>query len=458
MWCAIYLLCLLFAGWGIVVRLGWGRSRLESLGLIACMGPGIVGMGLIVLSMLGVTPSRAEIFILSGIIGLSGFLPWRSAPPPMRGPSEDQDRTPKWWLGLCLLAIGYSAYVVALDAFVYPTVEWDAFAIWQLKSKILTDQPLVPRPQYFTDVSRGYSHLGYPILVPMISAGEHAMAGSLDDEKEKAPLYLLYLGMGAVVYGAIRRPRGGFAAITTTALVMAVPKMLVVAGNGTADVPLTAFYACSLVCLLNWQQDRRTADLILTAIFTIFIAWTKQEGLEVALINVAAVFALAPRRPLAWAGFAAAVGLAYLPWYLYSHDLPRTDENYFGHLQISVLIGNLSRLPTVILGFLGSAFDWDTWCVFWFALGAAALLEIRRIREPAVALLWILLIAHFLAYLPPYIVVMNWNYRELMAVTQDRLLLHIAPAAALLIGLQFPRLKRLEPNGGRVYPPYAQAM
>jgi 4-amino-4-deoxy-L-arabinose transferase-like glycosyltransferase len=331
---------------------------------------------------------------------------------------------------------------VALDTCVYPTFDWDAFAIWQLKSKLLATEALTPRPAYFTDVSRSFSHLRYPILMPMICAGEHVMAGRLDDELEKSPLILLYLGMGAVVYSAIKVRRGKLAAITATTLLMCTPFMMGAAGNGTADVPLAAFYAGTLVSLLNWQQDRRACDLALCALLSICMAWTKQEGLYLAAINAAAVFGIAPRRPKAWIGFAAALGLAYLPWHIFAHPLPRTDENYTGHLHIGEIVAHLPRVRPVVHGFLVRAFYWDDWCVFWFALPAVALLERARLRRAPVALLWFLLLMHCLLNITPFVLVTNWILYQLMAVTQNRLMLHAAPAAALIIGLQWPRVRR----------------
>jgi hypothetical protein len=457
MWCAIYLACLMVVGWGVVVRFGRERSRLESLGLSAVMGPGIAGMVLIGLSLLGMKPGRASIFILTGAAAISGMTARRSAQSPA-ATVEDGDRAPAWWVGICLIVMAYSAHAVAMEAFVYTTYDWDGYGIWQLKAKVLTHEALSPRPVYFTEVSRSYSHLRYPILVPMISAGEKVMSGRLDDEKAKSPFFLMYLGVSAAVYGAIRVRRGSMAAITATALLMSAPEILATAGRGTADLPLGAFWGCSLICLLNWQRDRRCADLAMFGLFTIFICWTKQEGVPLAILNVLAVVALAPKRPKIWLTLTLAVGLAYLPWLLFIRGLPKTDENYLGHLHANEFVENIWRVGPAILGFLKRAFDWRNWDVFWYALVAIALLEWRRFKAPGVALLWILLAAHFLIYLPPYVIVANWDFHELMRITQDRLMVHIAPAAALLIGLQWPMLRRAitlrEPGIHRPQPAY----
>jgi hypothetical protein len=439
MWCALYLLCLIIVGYAVAARLARGRSALETVGLALCAGPGIMGLALIAISFSGFKPTRLIIFAITLLAAATLAIPCKFAKPPARA-CEEEDRTPRWWLAVCILALGYSTTVVATDTFVYPTIEWDAFSIWQLKSKFLATGPLTPRPAYFTDISRSYSHLKYPILVSMISAGEHAMSGRIDDELEKSPEFLLYLGLGAAVFAAVARRRGYFAAITATTLLMTTSRMIVVAGNGSADLSLAVFSGCSAISLINWLEDRRTPDLILTALFTIFMTWTKQEGLPLALINGIAVLAIAAKRPKFWLTFAIVVVAAFLPWYLYTLPLPRTDENYTGHLHLSEAIGNISRLGMVLTGFVTSMCDWDNWCIFWYALPAVAVLEKQRFRQPTIKLLWALLIAHLLIYVPPYLIVANWNVRDLMGVTQNRLLLHMAPVAALLIGLHWPRM------------------
>jgi len=47
-------------------------------------------------------------------------------------------------------------------------VEWDAFAIWGFKAKVLTHEALRPTPAYFHDLTLSYSHLDYPLMVPFL--------------------------------------------------------------------------------------------------------------------------------------------------------------------------------------------------------------------------------------------------------------------------------------------------
>ena len=72
MWCAIYLGILIVAGYPLAAGLARGATgkasppeRLEIAALSACMGPGIMGILLIFLSMLGLRPIRGEILAIA---------------------------------------------------------------------------------------------------------------------------------------------------------------------------------------------------------------------------------------------------------------------------------------------------------------------------------------------------------------------------------------------------------
>lgn len=441
MWCAIYWLCLLAVGYGVAAPLLNSRSLLERFGVAACLGPGVLGLLLIAISMLGLRPRAPVIFLIAGIFALIAIF-YRS---PDAEKLQKSLPAPRWLLFVCFLAIAYGIFIVATDALIYPAVEWDAFAIWQLKGKILAQLALHPTPSYFSDVSLSYSHLRYPILVPMISAGIHALTGQLNDELGKTPFLLMYLGLGAAIFSAVNRRRGQSAALIATALILTTPVMLAYAGAGTADLALTAFYACSILCILRWQENQGTGDLLLAFIFTVCMAWTKNEGLPIGAINCFVLIVLTPK-PLATRHLMKSVGFTilfvvlYLPWFRYIHYLPRTDENYSQRLNPSEIISHIDRIPAILGGMAANAVDLQTWGIFWFVLIAVTIFQWKRILSRPILTLWILLLLQLVPYLAAYMVVSNWNLDELLSVSAGRLLMHLTPAAALLIGWQWPGL------------------
>jgi 4-amino-4-deoxy-L-arabinose transferase-like glycosyltransferase len=357
-------------------------------------------------------------------------------------PALPPQRISERFMLLAGILIGYGLVIVALDVTVFATPIWDAFAIWQFKAKVLALAPLYPPPAYFYDVRLSFSHLRYPLLLPMICAGIQVANHSFREGLGKIPCYLFYIGMGACIWGLVRRCRGRTAAIIAAGLVLTLPVIYRFGGSGTAEMALTAFYAVSIIAILRWQQNQRWGDLLLAALASAAMAWTKNEGQALALINGLVILVLTPRplgrrNLLAVAAFAAIVVVLFLPWLLFIRGLPRTDEDYAARLNLHEMATHLDRVPDIALAMLREFVSIKDWGIFWIILLALALLPGARIRSRAILTLWVLLALQILAYFPPYMVTI-WTLNPLLVLTIDRMLMHMAPAAALLIGLLWP--------------------
>jgi 4-amino-4-deoxy-L-arabinose transferase-like glycosyltransferase len=263
----------------------------------------------------------------------------------------------------------------------------------------------------------------------------------------------MYVGLGCMVYVTLRERVGHVPSAGAAALLMTTPSMLLYAGTGMAETALIAFYAGSLCFLLRWQESGRSSDLILAGLFSALMTWTKDEGIALAAINVLAVPLLrSPVRTktnlICAVIFAATIFLLYCPWLLYIHALPQTDENYAAHLNIHDFLSNIKRLPEILSIAWPYLYQWRNWGLLWLILLVSAVLNPAAIKSRPVVTLWILLIAHFLAYLPPYVVT-TWDLPVLVKLSVGRLILHSTPAAALLIGLQWPSTKHSTPEARR---------
>src|ERR1700733_10413552 len=129
---AIYLLCLLIAGDGVAAPLARDRSRLEIFGLAACIGPGIIGLWLIALSIGGLLPSRLSIAILTICLGTCAFISLRKRIWPNGIQAARLTPGERWWNIFCIVLLASAIIVTTWNAFVNPPFEWDAFSIWQL--------------------------------------------------------------------------------------------------------------------------------------------------------------------------------------------------------------------------------------------------------------------------------------------------------------------------------------
>jgi hypothetical protein len=438
--CLVYIASLLLAGYAVI---GWTvkGSKLEMFGFSACLGPGIFGLILIAISMLGFQPNAwivGFLTLIASIASVLAFLKQRRH----NNSSKQFDRVSKFWLVIGLIALSYGLIVVFWDSAMLPPAEWDAFAIWQFKSKILLDHALLPKPAYFLDPTLSYSHQRYPILWPMICTGLRTWIGAGHDELAKSSSLLFFVGLSALVFSTIRRLRGTESAIGTTLLLQTLPAMLQFSGTGIADLPLTAFYAGSIICILRWQQEQKLPDLILAAIFSACMMWTKNEGIALAVINALALmlFAANPiskRNLLSVAVFVLTAFLLFLPWMLYVIGIPKTDEDYAGRLSSNLIFQRLSELASILGMTLREFASPGDWGFFWYALLALSICRFRTLSQRPILMLWFLFLTQMAVYTAAFLVT-NWDVNVLIPTTLHRLILHTTPAAALIFGLQWP--------------------
>jgi hypothetical protein len=83
-------------------------------------------------------------------------------------------------LSLFSLAVILVMFLIVLgDSLLMPVYNGDAYAIWVLKAKVLFYEGF--RSAYFRNPNLGYSHLDYPLLIPMLISGVYSILGSEDD-------------------------------------------------------------------------------------------------------------------------------------------------------------------------------------------------------------------------------------------------------------------------------------
>jgi hypothetical protein len=444
-WTVTYLACLLLVGCALIQWLAYQPSRLEAFGLALCIGPCLMGGWLILWSFLDFIPSRFLIFSLSALAVISILLRHARVFSPSDREATAHSSNPIW-AALPIAAFAYGLCFVVHDALLVPTVDWDAFATWQLKAKVLYYFPLVPRPAYFSNVGLSYSHLRYPILVPIISTGSMAMMSTDASGLAKSPALILYAGLAAALFAFVRNIRGIRIASIVTALFVSLPMLVESAGVGGAEMTLVALYGSSLICLLRWLQRQRPGDLILAALFSAAMMWTKNEGIPLAIINGLMILLFTPRplsgRNLALAAaFAAILACLYLPWVFYARTLPRTDEDYLSHLSTAAIITNLPNAPHILARFFFEMIALRHSAIFWVILAALQLINWKTLRDRRVLMIWAALLLQIGAVTLAYMVVTLWKRDDLIGVSVDRMVLHLSPAVALLIALQWPEAK-----------------
>lgn len=165
------------------VSLLWPKAdrHFGSVALRVCLGAG-VGSGMVsalYFLWLAFIGSPQGYFIFEALL-LAGLLVFtvRSRPPrqPQAHPDRPATRIPRGVLALALLLLLIAVVDFTLLSLKRPHGNWDAWAIWNLRAKMLVgrsnDLGAVFSPEL------GWSHVDYPLLVPGIVARSWIMVGA----------------------------------------------------------------------------------------------------------------------------------------------------------------------------------------------------------------------------------------------------------------------------------------
>lgn len=457
-WCLLYVGIILLIGSALtnLFLRGQRRSIPELLGLAMLLGTGATGTLLLWMSMLGFRPTRLGLIALAviSILVLLG---------PLARGQYVIPSIPRWdkqWparigvvaLVLILLAANLTVWVTALA---YEIFEWDSFCIWGLKAKVLYSSAMIPRPDYFNDLRLNYSHLDYPLLAPMLTAGSYAMMGQVDDRLGKIVLPIILAGQTCLAYTAARLWLGRVGALLATIVLICSPMNLQFAGLGVADVTLAAFWMGGAFYLVRWVNSRLLSDAILAAIFGVFTSLTKAEGLPLVFLLAVLAWIIAWRgriwRHAIWITAIAGIGTGI--WVLWRAGVPHTDENYLGQLRWSILTQNLHRLGTVLESLFGAWLDLKRWGGIWCLCGLMAILAFRAFLRPQVWVLWAMLVLHMTLYVAVFVISPWEDLNALLRAALGRVLLHVAPVAMMVIAAHWASIEEdpadLTPGSGR---------
>lgn len=437
--CCLYLLLILLVGYTVisVIHPSSRMTIVQLIGLGPPVGAGTMGLLLFWASLIGFAPSRKVLAII-GVLTLASLLVMgkknRLARVKVR--ATDWEKGDGWMVVPLVVTVAGLVMIVVV-ALSSPLMEWDAFAIWGFKAKVLTHEALRLTPAYFHDLTLSYSHLDYPLMVPFLTAGAYAAMGTVDDQTGKLVSVFLDALLVPMVYLGLRWKLRRLPAACLSAILTMLPVMFRYGGVGCADLPLAMFYAGSILYVVRWIDRQQWQDLILAILFSAFAAFTKNEGLILALINGVVMLGFGllcgPRRT--WIGAAAFfAGLLAMDaaWLIWNRGLPRTHEDY-GSKLLSSLATHLPELKQIIPAMMLQTAEFRTWGLLWIMAGMMALLGWRAFARPYVLAMWILLGLHLTSYALVYCVT-PWDLTTLMSMTMDRLLLHTVPAVIFLVG------------------------
>jgi len=174
-----------------------------------------------------------------------------------------------------ILIISISVLWSFLMAVVVGPDDWDAWAQWGPKAKILAlSGGSLSSVAYFVPGSGDY-----PLLWPSVWAFSGWCAGGWEEQWSKAwgPLFLLLTAWQIGVLSFRFSGRCDVSCITA-ALFVSMPAVPLVASWAYAESPLWLSLVCATGRMLLWQQSKKRVDLLLAGLFAAAAACTKNEG------------------------------------------------------------------------------------------------------------------------------------------------------------------------------------
>ncbi len=398
------------------------------------LGAGTVGVLLFWLSLAGLAPTRECVLAVaaSGVVAAAAL----HAHGHTVVPRLPQCRAKPWpdraLAALLLIPIAW----MAVETLSQPFHNIDAIAIWGLKAKVVALEP-VRRAAYFTDVSRSFSHLDYPLLLPFLTAAVYTLTGTWAEHLAKMIHLAFFVSFVLLVYSQVRRRVSCRAALALLLVYVGSRRLLTQCGAGIADLLVMFYYFGAVSFLHDWAASRSRSSLAIGAAMNAFLMFTKNEGLALGMVNMAVFGALAwsPSRRAAarTACLALLAGLAMnMPWLIFRAGLPKTHENYMGRLRIDILADNVQRIGPIAAAFGKSLCSWASWGGLWALLAAAAFLGARSTRGRPICILWGLLLLHVGCY-GVVMIVTPWDVSELLAIKTFPLLLQASPLVPLII-------------------------
>jgi hypothetical protein len=412
---------------------GWSLGR-RSIGEAFLFGAGLTGS---ILFLAGVIHAPLVVVLALIVVWGTGTAVWvlRHSPRP---PSMHHPRLPTILMSLPFVALIFVAACTPLDDF-------DGRAFWVLKAKEIAREGAIDGPS-FQAVTLDPRKNHYPILIPLDGAVILGIAHDFDDRQ----LRWFYLALLAALVLLVRERMGRLvspsAGAWCAALLSWIPQFSVESEGGALsaynDLAIAAFAAGAFFELM--EEASRSGGLAVSAsatpkwrdfgairfgLWLAFLVLTKNEGLPFAMILLAAGAFVFRKRITSSAIVAGTAAVALFVWR--ARIPPGGEEDIIGLLP--TIPQKLHNLRAALAAFPRHMIAFSSWGAFWVAVIIAAAFAIRVDRRAAT--IAIAVIASMLAVYCGVYVATEWVVTDLIAVTANRLLMHLAAPALFLLAL-----------------------
>lgn len=220
--------------------------------------------------------------------------------------------------------------------------DWDAWAIWGSKAKVLS---LGTGPLH--DVTK-FGHQDYPLLWPTVWGFSGWLSGGWEECWSKGwGAIFLFFCVWEIIHIVKEQCRSLTAGLLAGALFVSIPNVPLLASWSYAEAPLWLMMTCSLACFLRWQSNSSRGSAALVGLLAAAAAYTKNEGMLFAVL-LGVLFFFSQRNWLRTAFiYALTLTICCLSWWYWTriyHGLG-THATVGLHFNTNILQRAVERIP-----------------------------------------------------------------------------------------------------------------
>jgi hypothetical protein len=347
-------------------------------------------------------------------------------------------------IALELVFIFYFSYVHTLGG--------DGLLNWEVKARYAYANAGALPATYFHDAGRATSHPEYPLAISYTELWLYFWLGETNQFLAKTIFPLFYVA-GIVLLVSISRRLTGktWPGLLVSSLYFFIPQISTETGSavvGYADFPLSVFYLAAIGNLLcacqRHNDDRDDGAFSIYAVALAMLPWVKREGAILWLIGaLCGLFVIWRRKKSPASLLALLPGLfVIVGWHFYLTQMHVVSSSDFMPFSFVALSANIHRLGPIVSMLFLEFIHAEVWSLFWPAAALASGFFLYRFRGSGAGVLIAAIVAPIGIYAGAYIFSSWPDYHDHVALSISRLLMHVAPLAALMIAAVLPSAPR----------------
>jgi hypothetical protein len=287
-----------------------------------------------------------------------------------KGPLRFQvDLNLKSWLTSHGYVIGFGilCFVNALTfiglTFLKPMGNFDAYAIWNLKAKLIFLNP-TNWTQALNHPSIIFFHPDYPLMLPVLVSDLWLKIGTMTTRAPMVLAVLFTFCLPILLFAVVKNLRDDSQAFLAGSLMLAAPYLFQFGGGQTADVPLAVYVLAAILLIVLAFSEEHWQLYALSGLMAGFAGWSKNEGMMFAgvlFLLLVIVFILSKDlKKLSFLLFWI-VGLLIpiLTILVFKNRITVANELFNGSFMDRIL--DWGRYPKVLMGIGMQLINWGGW-------------------------------------------------------------------------------------------------